>query len=177
MQSTIYRRPKMRLWSLHPSLLDRMGLVALWREGLLAQKVLLGQTRGYRHHPQLERFRSCENPVDAISTYLWAVVDEAEARGYRFDSSKIVGRRTPISVCVTRGQMEFERAHLRRKLRQRDRLSLKRLAPANLKAHPMLRIVRGDVEYWEAVSPRGRRSISLKSGIPQRAETAKLKLR
>src|SRR5215831_10294522 len=123
----------MRLWSLHPSLLDRMGLVALWREGLLAQKVLVGQTKGYRHHPQLERFRLCESPVDAISTYLWAVVDEAEARGYRFDSSKIVGPRTPISVCVTRGQMEFEWAHLRRKLRLRDRRSLHRLIAMRLK--------------------------------------------
>jgi len=30
----------MRLWSLHPRYLDAKGLVALWREGLLAQKVL-----------------------------------------------------------------------------------------------------------------------------------------
>src|SRR5215831_17922094 len=107
-------------------------------------------------HPQLERFRLCESPVDAISTYLWAVVDEAEARGYRFDPSKIVGPRTPISVCVTRGQMEFERAHLRRKLRVRDRRSLRRLTASSVKAHPMLRIVRGDVECWEIVSPNRR---------------------
>lgn len=32
----------MRLWSLHPSYLDAVGLVALWREGLLARKVLQG---------------------------------------------------------------------------------------------------------------------------------------
>lgn len=43
----------MRLWSLHPSLLDRAALIAGWREALLAQKVLRGQTTGYRHHPQL----------------------------------------------------------------------------------------------------------------------------
>lgn len=37
----------MRIWSLHPSYLDAKGLVALWRETLLAQKVLLGATVGY----------------------------------------------------------------------------------------------------------------------------------
>jgi hypothetical protein len=36
----------MRLWTLHPKYLDARGLVALWREALLAQKVLRGATRG-----------------------------------------------------------------------------------------------------------------------------------
>src|SRR5579884_933204 len=107
----------MRLWSLHPSVLDTKGLVALWREGLLAQKVLLGQTKGYRFHPQLERFRATSNPVAAISTYLWAVVDEARERGYSFDASKIAMRRRAISITVTRGQLEFEHEHLCSKLR------------------------------------------------------------
>jgi hypothetical protein len=44
----------MRLWSLHPCHLDAKGLVALWREGLLAQKVQACETNGYRNHPQLE---------------------------------------------------------------------------------------------------------------------------
>ena len=47
----------MRLWSVHPLHLDRQGLTACWREALLAQAVLAGRTRGYRAHPQLERFR------------------------------------------------------------------------------------------------------------------------
>jgi hypothetical protein len=34
----------MRLWSLHPKHLDRQGLLAVWREGLLAQEVLRGET-------------------------------------------------------------------------------------------------------------------------------------
>ncbi|MGP1680491.1 MAG: pyrimidine dimer DNA glycosylase/endonuclease V [Giesbergeria sp.] len=36
----------MRLWSLHPQYLDSKALVALRREGLLAQAVLAGLTRG-----------------------------------------------------------------------------------------------------------------------------------
>lgn len=46
----------MRIWSVHPSLLDAKGLVACWRETLLAQKVLQGLTKGYKNHPQLDRF-------------------------------------------------------------------------------------------------------------------------
>jgi len=90
----------MRLWSLHESLLDSKGLVALWREGLLAQKVLLGLTTGYRFHPQLERFRATRNPVATISAYLWAVVDEARARGYNFDASKISTLQSPVKFVV-----------------------------------------------------------------------------
>jgi hypothetical protein len=141
----------MRLWSLHPSLLDRAGLVALWREALLAQKVLLGQTRGYRFHPQLQRFRESADPVEAIATYLWAVADEAEARDYRFDASKIAGKESSITMLVTRGQLEFERKHLSRKLRVRAPAKFRALRAAKLRAHPMLRIVEGGIEDWEVI--------------------------
>jgi hypothetical protein len=141
----------MRLWSLHPSLLDSVGLVALWREGLLAQKVLLGQTKGYRSHPQLERFRTSKDPVAAISTYLWAVIDEAKIRGYNFDSSKIVMTRQTVSIVVRRGQLEYERKHLKKKLQTRDRTRLRSLAAATLRPHPMLRVVAGGVEPWEVL--------------------------
>lgn len=140
----------MRLWSLHPELLDRMGLLALWREGLLAQKVLLGRTTGYRFHPQLKRFQGSNNPVGAISTYLWTVVDEARARGYAFDASKIAMEKRKIRIPVTRGQLEFEREHLGRKLRLRDPARARVLRAAKLKPHPMLRVVAGDIEPWEA---------------------------
>ena len=141
----------MRLWSLHPSLLDRVGLVALWREGLLAQKVLQGQTRGYRFHPQLDRFRQTRDPVAAIGSYLSAVADEAITRGYRFDTSKIVVKRRVSSIPVTRGQIEFEWAHLKRKLRARDRRKLRVLSAAKLRTHPLLRVVPGGIEPWEIV--------------------------
>jgi pyrimidine dimer DNA glycosylase len=141
----------MRLWSLHPSLLDGVGLVALWREGLLAQKVLKGETKGYRFHPQLNRFRETRNPVAAIATYLSAVADEAVLRGYRFNASKIGVKRRAASIPVTRGQLEFELAHLRRKLRVRDQAKLRELRAAKARPHPMLRVVPGGVEPWEIV--------------------------
>ena len=141
----------MRLWSLHPSLLDCKGLVALWREGLLAQKVLLGQTTGYRSHPQLKRFQRSKSPVAVISTYLWAVVDEGSARGYQFDASKIAMLRRGFRIPVTQGQLEFEGEHLRRKLMLRDRAMATALSTAKLRPHPMMRIVPGDIEPWEAV--------------------------
>ena len=141
----------MRLWSLHPSALDRAGLVALWREGLLAQKVVLGQTKGYRFHPQLRRFRASKNPVASISTYLWAVVDEARVRGYRFDASKIAEKKRRITMPVTDGQLEFEKKHLSRKLRRRDAAKLRAMRAAMLRPHPMLRVVNGGIEDWEIV--------------------------
>src|SRR5580700_7445458 len=98
----------MRLWSLHPSLLDQKGLVALWREALLAQKVLQGKTKGYRFHPQLARFQQERTPLTTISAYLWAIHDEASQRGYSFDVSKITKKRRPRSLIVTQGQLDFE---------------------------------------------------------------------
>src|SRR4051812_24852777 len=109
----------MRLWSLHPAQLDSRGLVALWREALLAQKVLGGLTKGYRHHPQLARFRAHRKPVAAIATYLAAVSAEAVRRGYSFDARKIGGGRVSVKIPVTRGQLAFERRHLLRKLKLR----------------------------------------------------------
>ncbi len=126
-----------------------MGLLAVWREGLLAQKVLLGQTKGYRHHPQLRRFQARKDPVAAISVYLWGVADEARSRGYEFDVSKIARARRRIQIPVTRGQMEFEREHLKKKLQMRDRTRVGALNGASLMPHPALRIVAGDVEPRE----------------------------
>ncbi|WP_245747334.1 pyrimidine dimer DNA glycosylase/endonuclease V [Frateuria terrea] len=60
----------MHLWTPHPKHLDRQGLLALWREGLLARAVLRGQTRGYRQHPPLERFRG-HAPRRRRSTPTW----------------------------------------------------------------------------------------------------------
>ena len=60
----------MRIWSVHPRYLDRQGLLACWRESLLAQAVLADATKGYQHHPQLERFREQPDPLVAIGAYL-----------------------------------------------------------------------------------------------------------
>lgn len=140
----------MRLWSLHPRYLDANGLVALWREGLLARKVLRGETRGYRHHPQLERFRRHADPVALVDTYLRAVCAEAVCRGYRFDGSKLGPGARRSRVSVTRGQIDYEWDHLRRKLAARDAERLKQLgAVVDPEAHPIFVVVEGDVEPWE----------------------------
>ncbi len=97
----------MRLWSLHPRYLDPQGLVALWREALLAQAVIRGETRGYRHHPQLARFLETDSPKKAIAAYLREVHAEAARRGYAFDAKRI-GRGGPVEpLAVTRGQLEY----------------------------------------------------------------------
>jgi hypothetical protein len=140
----------MRLWSLHPSLLDTKGLVAVWREALLAQKVLQGKTKGYRQHPQLRRFRQCEDPIAAIASYLRAVHGEAVRRNYRFDASHIVGGPQSLSIPVSNGQLVFEWEHLKQKLRHRDPEHLQAVCRRpKLLAHPLFVVIAGDIEPWE----------------------------
>lgn len=142
----------MRLWSLHPKYLDRQGLLACWREALLAQKVLQGQTRGYRNHPQLTRFRRCPDPLAAAATYLAALADEAAARGYAFDRAKIAPGRAAERIPVTAGQVLYEWEHLKEKLRRRDPARCERFAGLEMPApHPLFEIVAGEVEPWEKV--------------------------
>lgn len=140
----------MRLWTLHPRWLDAQGLVALWREALLAQKVLAGETRGYRQHPQLARFRAHREPVAVIATYLYGVADEASQRGYAFDLSRIRERRRRLTLQATTGQLQFERAHLLAKLAVRNPERVAVLLHAHpLVAHPMFRVLPGPVADWE----------------------------
>lgn len=142
----------MRLWSLHPDYLDRQGLLALWREGLLALAVLRGRTQGYRHHPQLQRFRQAAGPINSLRYYLEIVRQTAQGRGYAFNRRKLGGRIEPAprSLSVTRGQLVFEREHLLGKLKKR---SPGRLAPEKqqtiFKPHPIFRLKNGTVEGWE----------------------------
>jgi len=139
-----------RLWTLHPKYLDAKGLVALWREGLLARAVLKGATKGYRHHPQLERFRAHASPLAAINTYLREVAIEAEKRGYSFDRQKIGPTRRGVTLSATDGQLAYEWKHLLRKLRARSRgLYSRRRRDARPEPHPLFEVVQGSVESWE----------------------------
>ena len=137
----------MRLWSLHPRYLDPQGLVALWREGLLAQAVLAGRTRGYIRHPQLDRFRAAPQ---AIGVYLHAIADEARRRGYRFDAAKVPPVRGGHALDVTDGQLRYEWTHLRAKLRARSAEWHRRTRGVTMPdAHPMFVVVSGPVAEWE----------------------------
>ncbi len=140
----------MRLWSLHPGYLDAKGLTACWREGLLAKAVISKRTKGYRHHPQLERFRLHPRPVGAVNEYLSGLKDEASRRGYAFDARKIAPIHKGPKIPVTAGQARYELSHLKRKLWRRDRrryLQLRKVRTPLL--HPLFRMVRGGKESWE----------------------------
>lgn len=143
----------MRLWSLHPRYLDARGLVALWREALLAQAVLSGRTTGYRQHPQLRRFGAEPSPLGAIAEYLRHVRAEATRRGYTFAARKIGRARGSGMLTVTRGQLTYEWGHLMAKVSIRDPELHGRLASVRRpRPHPLFRIVPGDVEVWETLS-------------------------
>lgn len=141
----------MRLWTIHPSYLDTCGLVALWRESLLAQKVLLNQTKGYKHHPQLLRFKAMKFPIKAIGYFLYHVWKEGEIRGYNFQKSKIVDFPRSISkIKVTSGQVAYEKNHLSDKLKLRNHDKYLELSQVKrVKLHPLFEKVKGEIESWE----------------------------
>lgn len=143
----------MRLWSLHPRHLDRQGLTACWREALLAQAVLLGRTRGYLNHPQLQRFRQAPDPAAAIGAFLAGVAEEADTRGYRFDAGKIerpAAHGSVPRIPVTAGQVDHERAHLLAKLRVRSPDAATALEAVGVPdIHPLFVMVPGGREPWE----------------------------
>lgn len=142
----------MRLWSIHPKYLDTKGLVALWREGLLAKHVLEDRTKGYRNHPQLKRFKEFPEPIHAINYYLCKIHEEATRRNYRFDQGKLDWTCKPCTMPVTKGQVDFEIRHLTLKLRERSPEHLgKIISISSFEVHPMFYIVEGPVETWEII--------------------------
>lgn len=144
----------MRLWTIHPKYLDAMGLVALWRESLLAQKVLNGKTRGYTRHPQLDRFKEFQEPLKAISSYLYCILQEAGQRGYSFDKSKILSNpyNGAAFIDVNRGQIYYEFAFLKYKLKNRDKYKLKEIAHVNkIDVNVVFKPVGGGIAPWEKI--------------------------
>lgn len=132
--------------------LDAKGLVALWREGLLAQKVLQGKTQGYRKHPQLMRFKEAQNPLLAIACYLHAVADEADNRQYHFQRDKIINPFSDIRLSVNKGQLAYEWTHLLKKLKNRNPQRFELFCTQkNFQAHPMFDVIEGKVADWEVV--------------------------
>jgi hypothetical protein len=139
-----------RLWTIHPKYLDSKGLVALWREALLAQAVLIGKTKAYVRHPQLRRFLESPTPTGSIAAYLRLVHAEGSRRGFNFDIGKIARGGQMQRITVTRGQIDYEWDHFMAKLLKRDPQrfidlkSVRKIYP-----HPLFKIVKGGVEDWE----------------------------
>src|SRR5262245_19353204 len=149
------RPATMRLWTLHPKYLDARGLVAAWREALLAQAVLRDRTRGYTKHPQLARFQRSRSPVSSIGAYLLGLHQEAARRGYQFESRRIVRPSRRVKLRATVGQLAYEWQHLSAKLAVRDRAWLTRMRGVGRpEAHPMFRVYPGQVEAWEVGAGR-----------------------
>lgn len=142
----------MRIWSLHPKYLDSKGLVALWRESLLAKHVLAGLTKGYKNHPQLTRFKKVNYPLDCINQYLTIIHEDALQRGFKFNQDKINWEFKPTFMTVTKGQLEYELEHLLKKLYTRDKKQFKVLRKITcIDSHPIFKIVIGEIEDWEII--------------------------
>ena len=142
----------MRLWSFRPKYLDPKGLVAVWREGLLALSVLQEKTRGYRNHPQLMRFKSTGHPVCAINIYLRAIFDDSQRRGYHFDREKLLENRIDLEIPVTEGQMSYEWRLFKQKIKFRNQKHYSIIESIGFpEAHPLFKIISGRIEPWEKI--------------------------
>src|SRR5689334_7091239 len=140
----------MRIWSIHPKYLDSRGLVALWRDTLLARNVLENKTKGYKNHPQLNRFKESHKASECINQYLCEIYKEAKRRNYRFNRDKIDQNYEPLTITVTTGQLDFEVKHLKAKLNLSDRKKLKEPSIAKYsESHPLFEVVEGGIEPWE----------------------------
>jgi len=140
----------MRIWSLHPKYLDAKGLVALWRETLLAKHVLEERTKGYKNHPQLNRFKKAPNPLNVINFYLKSVWLEATERNYSFDKNKFIEISEIEQINVTTGQLNFEKKHLLQKLQLRDLTKYNSFVGlVNFEPHSLFNLIDGDIEPWE----------------------------
>ncbi len=144
----------MRLWSLNPKYLDRQGLLAVWREALLAKKVLEGKTKGYKNHPQLIRFRESRDTLAYVDAYLYGIYLEALSRGYKFsrekiDNLKILNKK----IRVNSGQLTYEFAHLLNKLKTRDSKQFGKLKDIKRpEVHFLFKVIPGKEEKWEKIS-------------------------
>ncbi len=140
----------MRIWSVHPKYLDAKGLVALWRETLLAKHVLEGRTKGYTNHPQLIRFKQTANPVGYIHQYLKTVFEESQQRGYHFDPSKFDTVEELPKIPLNRGQLEYEQQHLLKKLKERAPEQYQKACGLEFwECHPLFELKEGGIESWE----------------------------
>ena len=122
---------RMRLWSLHPQVSrSRRNWSRSGAKPCSPRRCSRAQTKGYRNHPQLQRFRTQPSPVSAIAAYLRAVHEEATHRRYRFDAGRIApGATAPLIAVCSQGQLDFEWRHLITKLEARaPRLGVRRWA-------------------------------------------------
>ncbi len=141
----------MRIWSIHPKYLDQKGLNAVWRETLLAKKVLKKQTKGYKNHPQLIRFKKTRTPLLFINTYLSYIWKEAKKREYNFDNKKI-GKCTSKNIIISSGQLEYEFKHLKKKLKLRCPTKFNDLKTiSKIEPHPIFKVKKGEIEHWEKI--------------------------
>ena len=145
----------MRIWSVSPEYLDTVGLVACWRETLLAKHVLEGKTKGYKNHPQLERFKNQDEPLVYINAFLYEIYKEALKRNYKFDLTKIdlnLVKKFKHPLKVNDKQLKYEFNHLQNKLKVRDKKKyLENNLVKNVKPNLILTVVKGNIENWERV--------------------------
>jgi hypothetical protein len=106
--------------------------------------------QGLPQSPTTQSISTIRNPTRAIANYLWSVADEAKERGYHFDVSKIAAPRRMFTIPVTKGQLAYELAHLKQKLRQRDPKQFQLVNKREpVKVNSTFKAMEGPMAPWE----------------------------
>jgi hypothetical protein len=128
-----------------------MGLGAQWREGLLAQKVVQGNTKGWRNHPQLNRFKEHCDSLEAAGYYLLHIHLESRQRGYNYNFTKILKPVESVEkINLNRGQLIYEYDILQERLSKRSpEKYLENLRITEITPHPLFKPIDGPPELWE----------------------------
>lgn len=153
----------MRLWSLHPSYLDKQALQVCWADALQALEYYK-QERAYMKgitndlspyfYPCLDRFRMTGSPIAHITNYLHGLCDESERRNTPFGRAKLPEFTPGLRLKVTDGQIAREEKLLLLQLnrRKQTQLWMDLFVAEYVQPHPLFEIVSGPVEPWETSS-------------------------
>lgn len=132
----------MRLLSIHPKYLDKHALIALWREGLLAQKALSDGASVGKDSVHLVNFKNKANPVRAIGSYLSFVAAEGAKQGCRLNHERILHPNFDNGFMEADAeQMVVEFEQLKARLKMRDKPKFKTLKDMRkIEANPVFNL-------------------------------------
>lgn len=89
----------------------------------------------------------------SINQYLTSVYKNSLERGYHFNKNKVNPNFIPTKLTVTDKQIKFEMEHLLTKMETRDPERFHKLSrKVKIDAHPLFRIIDGEIEPWEKLN-------------------------
>lgn len=130
----------MRIWLVHPELLDRMGFLGMWREAIMAKNALTRERHGYQNHPALNIFKNTPWPVQAVNTYLHHLFKESINRGYNFNQKYLSDSLSEKKITISKDELTEDFNELQKRLSERAPDKYRENLGAEVIAHPLFEV-------------------------------------